>query len=247
MDLAGAGLICVLFLAYQFYGTTERYEADFTTLLLLGALAAWLALSVDARGRWRWLVRTGGGLLAAWGCVTGLAISFIGSNNLLATTLPGAWATLEDFGAPVSVAIATVAGRPVLAELSAPNSGHVSNLSFTSLSVGTPSFWLSSSGQANLTIVSPGARNATLLVSVLPGAARGAHASLWVVLTNPEHWHHTYLLPSRGGVARIPVPLSIGVNRLVLSPLASAIKLRDRATPSTQPLLVVRSLALSAA
>jgi hypothetical protein len=246
MVLAGAGLLCVLFLVYQFYGTTERYEADFTTLLLLGALAAWLALSEEARGRRRWLVRTGGGLLAAWGCVIGLAISFTGSGNLLAIALPSAWATLENIGAPVSAAITAIAGHPVLAEVSAPNLSPVSHVSYTSLSVGTAPFWLSPGEQADLTIVSPDVRQAALLASVLPGAALGARGSLWAVLTNPGHWSHDYLLPTRGGVVRIPVPLSIGVNRLVLSPLASAIKLRNPATPSTQPLLVVRNLALRA-
>lgn len=247
LALAGAGLVCLLFLAYQFYGTTERYEADFTTLLLFGALAAWLALAKGTRGRRRWLVRRGGGVLAVWGCLTGLAISFIGSANLLATTLPGAWATLENIGAPVSTAIAVAAGHPVLAEVSAPNVEPVAPASFTSLSAGTAPFSLSSGGQANLTIVSPGSRVATLLVSARPGAALRPGASLWVVLTNPEHWQRTYRLPSGGGVARIPVPLSIGVNRLVLSPLAGAIELRGPAAPSTRALLVVRNLALSAA
>jgi hypothetical protein len=243
--LAGAGLACVLFLVYQFYGTTERYEADFTTLLLLGALAAWLALSEEARGRRRWLVRTGGGLLAAWGCLIGLAIGFTGSSNLLATALPSAWATLENIGAPVSTAIATIAGRPVLAEVSAPHLSPISHVSYTSLSVGTAPFWLSAGEQADLTIVSPDVRGAALLASVAPGAALGAGGSLWAVLTNPGHSSHSYLLPPRGGVVRIPVRLSIGVNRLVFSPLASAIKLRNPTTPSTRPLLVVSDLSLA--
>jgi hypothetical protein len=245
LALAGAGLICLLFLAYQFYGTAERYETDFITLLLFGALAAWLALSKETRGRRRRLVRTGGSVLAVWGCLTGLAISFIGSANLLAITLPTAWVTLENVSMPLSTAITEVAGRPVLAEVSAPGFIPRSNISFTSLSVGTAPFTLSPSGQANLTIVSPGSRSATLVVSMLPGAALGAGASLWVVLTNPERWRHTYPLPARGGVARIPVQLGIGLNRLVLSPLAGAIRLRGRAAPSTQPLLVVRNLALA--
>jgi hypothetical protein len=244
--LAGAGLLCVLFLSYQVYGTTERYEADFMTPLLLGALAAWLALSEGARGRLRRLVRAGGGLLAAWGCVIGLAISFTGSENLLASGLPGAWATLENIGAPASTAIAAIAGRPVLAEVSAPNLAAISSVSYTSLaSSRTAPFGLSAGQQADLTIVSPAVRQAALRASVAPGAALGAKGSLWAVLTNPGHWSHNYLLPSGGGVVYIPVPLSIGVNRLVLSPLASTIKLSNPATPSAQPLLVVRTLALS--
>ncbi len=244
--LAGAGLVCVLFLVYQFYGATERYEADFTTLLLFGALAAWLALSEEARGGWRRLVRTGGGLLAAWGCATGLAISFIGSENLLARGIPGAWAMLEDIGAPVSIAIAAIAGHPVLGEVSAPNRARITHVSFTSLSSGTAPFWLSTGDQADLAIVSPDNGGTVLRASVAPGAALGAGASLWLVLTNTGHRSHSYRLPPGGGVVRIPVPLRIGVNRFVLSPLASSIKLRTPASPSTQPLLLVKNLALGA-
>lgn len=246
LALAGAGVACLLFLVYEFYSTTERYETDFTTLLLLGALAAWLALSEDAHGRRRRLVRTGGGLLAAWGCATGFAISFIGSENALSRSLPGAWAMLEDIGAPVSTAIATIAGRPVLAEVTAPNLPPITHVSFTSLSVGTAPFWLSAADQADLTIVSPDNGGAALRADVVPGAALGARASLWVVLTNTGHWSYSHRVPPGGGVVRIPVSLRIGLNRFVLSPLASTIKLRSPAAPSTQPLLVVRDLALSA-
>jgi hypothetical protein len=247
LALAGAGVVCLLFFVYEFYSTSERYETDFMTLLLLGALAAWLALSEEARGPRRWLVRTVGGLLAAWGCITGFAISFIGSENVLSRGLPGAWATLEDIGAPVSAAIATIAGRPVLAEVTAPNLAPITHVSFTSLSVGTAPFWLSAADQADLTIVSPDEGRAGLLVSAVPGAALGARALLWVVLTNTGHWSYSYRLPPGGGVVRIPVSLRIGVNRFVLSPLASAITLQSPVVPSTQPLLVVRHLALSAA
>ena len=46
--LAGAGAFALLFLSYEFYATTERYEVDCAPLFLLGALAAWLALAVQA-------------------------------------------------------------------------------------------------------------------------------------------------------------------------------------------------------
>jgi len=73
LTMAGAGAGIVLFLTYKLPATSERYAIDFSTLLLFGALAAWLALSAAAGGRRRWLVRAGGGALVAWGCLAGFA------------------------------------------------------------------------------------------------------------------------------------------------------------------------------
>ena len=108
--MAGAGTVCMVFLSYEFYISTERYEADYMTLLLFGALAAWLAVSNVTHGRVRWLVRTGGGILAVWSCMTGMASSY----QEIAKD-PGTWRTLVDLGAPLSTAIATVAGHPIIA------------------------------------------------------------------------------------------------------------------------------------
>jgi hypothetical protein len=121
LTLVGAGIACMLFLSYVFFSTTERYEVDFTTLLLLGALAGWLALSSHTRGWRRRGVRIAGGLLATWGCVAGLAISFTGYYNLLALEHPGTWKTLQDITSPISKAITTVEGHPVREEPSGAN------------------------------------------------------------------------------------------------------------------------------
>jgi hypothetical protein len=243
--LAGAGVACMLFLAYQFYSTTERYAVDFTTLFLLGAVAAWLALSAQARGRWRWLVRASGSLLVIWGCAAGLAISFTGIENLLARSLPGVWTTLQSIGAPISTAIVTIAGRPVLAEVSSPNLSPSAHVRYAALSTNAAAFWLSPGEQADLTIVSPEVSEAALRAKVMPGPALGRGASLWVVIGGVGHTTSSHLLPARGGVVRIPVPLSLGVNRLALSPLASALEPAGLSAPSAQPLLEVTDLSLA--
>jgi hypothetical protein len=241
--LAAAGLICLLFFTYQFYATTERYEVDFTTPLLLGALAAWLALCRERRRRR--LTRICGCTLIVWGCATGLAISFTGTENLLATTLPGSWTTFENIGAPVSTAIVAIAGHPVLAEVSAPNLAPFSDVRYTSLSDGLASFWLSPTDQADLTIVSPDFREATLVARVLPGPALRAGASLWAVISTQKHVSYSYRLPAGGGVLRMPIKLDIGVNRLVLSSLASALRLGNPGAPNAQPLVEIKNLSLA--
>lgn len=243
LTMAVAGIACLLFLVYEVFGTTERYEVDFTTLLLFGALAAWLALSKETRGRRRWLVRKGGGVLVAWGCLSGLAISFTGAYNWFALGLPGVWATLENVGTPVSMVIATVAGHPVLGEVSAPHP-QSGTTRYPGLSAGIPAFWLGVGDHADLTIASPGARTAALRADVAPGSALAAGAALWAVVGERGHVSHSYRLPVGGGVVHIPVLLGPGVNQLVLSPLASAIRVSDRGTPSARPLLVVSGLSL---
>ena len=243
-----AGVAGLLFLSFEFFGTTQRYEVDFAPLFLIAAIAAWLALSDAARGARRRLVRVGGAILIVWGCITGLAISFTGYYNGLAASHPGTWHFLEDLGSPVSTAIAIVAGRPVLADVSSPNLVQVSAVRYTSLGAGVTGFSLGAADQATLTIVSPDSRRAALVVTAMRGPAIGRHASLEVVLRGPGRESHAYAIrAARTDVPlRLPVQLGRGLNRIVLSPLASASKQPGPAAVVAQPLLVVPQLALSA-
>jgi hypothetical protein len=231
--LAGAGVACVLFLSYVFFSATERYEVDFTTLFLLGALAAWLTLAKDARGWRRRLVRLGGGLLATWSCVAGLAISFTGYYYLLATTHPGTWRRLQDIGSPLSTAIAIVEGHPEMAEIYATH--------LPVLDVGE---------QADLTVVSPGTRTATLLARWFPAARSGKAIvrvpyAAAVLIRGPGHRSSMYRIRASGEVARIPIRLSTGLNRLTVVPLATLATGTTPAVPSSRQLLFVGKLSLT--
>ena len=144
----------VLLAAYEYFASTERYEVDFATLFLLGGpcgVAVTVHGTAESRRR---LLRVGGGLLAAWGCAIGLASSFFGYGNLLATEHPGTWRTLEDIGSPLSTAIAAVAGHPVIAA------------SFANVDTGLHVYLLGPGEEGGVTIVSPGARRATLVARV---------------------------------------------------------------------------------
>jgi hypothetical protein len=231
--LAAAGVACVLFLSFVFFSTTERYEVDFATLFLLGALASWLAISASTRGWRRRLARVGGGLLAIWGCVAGLAISFTGYYNLLASTHPGTWQTLEDVSSPISTAIVTVEGHPVLAETSEPNG--------SLLAVGQ---------QDRLIIVSPDARTTALLATWAQverngdALERAAYPSS-ILVRGPGHAHSIYRISPGSRASTIPVRLNTGLNRLALIPLASEIPGSSTRIPASQQLLLVESLSLA--
>jgi hypothetical protein len=214
--MAGAGVICMAAVSYEFYISTERYEADYMTLLLFGALAGWLALSSVTRGWRRRLLWTAGGLLAVWSCLTGMASSY----QEIAKD-PGTWRTLVNLCSPLSTSIAAAAGHPVLAEVHTPNVW--SNVpSYSNLGTEAIGFWLTAGDRVQMIIVSPDSREETLLANTFAGPALGAGASPEVRIEGPGHTGRIFKLPAGGGLAQMPVHLSRGVNRLVLAPVAGA-------------------------
>jgi hypothetical protein len=242
---AAAGVVVLLFLSYEFFTSTERYEADFAGVFLLAALAAWFALSTGAPGRRRTAIRVLGAVFAVWGCLTGLAISFTGYYELLRQEHPGTWTTLEDATSPISTAIAMAAGHPILARVEAPGLGQVSPVRLTTMGAGVVSFSLPAGSAANLTVVSPDRRIAAVLASVETGPAlpKGTALSLQVhdASPTPHDVSITY-----NGLVRIPVQLDRGVNRVVLTPVAGATTPATPAAIAAQPLLTVSSLTLAA-
>jgi hypothetical protein len=250
--LAGTGIATLLFVSYEFFATTERYEVDFSTLLLLGALATWLALSHGARGGLRRLVRFGGGMLAAWGCIAGIAISFVGYGNYLAINYPATWTSLENLGSPLSTAIAGIAGRPILADTATPNIVADSAEDYTDLGGGAASFYLASSEYVGITIVSPDTRTAALTGEISPGIEPYVGAGIQpgggasaVVIRGPGHALAAYRVPLGGRKFRFPVKLSPGVDHVEFRLLPRAVSLYRRLYPAGRPLLLVNDLLLA--
>ncbi len=238
--MEGVAVLVLLFLCYEFFGTTDRYEVDYTTLLLFGAVAAWLALASATRGRRRRLVRWGGGLLAVWSCLTGVAIGF---QSLQQNT--GTSRTLADLGSPVSSAIASLVGHPVLAEVDAT---HVisDSPSYGNLGTEATGFWLGVGDQAQLTIVSPDSRDVELAADVSAGPELRVGAQLGARVRGPGRTTRSYQLPTRGSSVEIPVHVSRGLNRIVLSPIASESSVvRAESQPEAQVLMAVTDLHLA--
>jgi hypothetical protein len=245
--LIAAGALSLIFLSYEFFGTTQRYEVDFAPLLLLVALAMWLVHSVRAQGVGRRLVRVGGAVLVVWGCLTGLAISFTGYYDALAVGHKGTWTFLEDAGSPISTAIAIVAGRPVLAEVSAPNLAQVSPVKYTTLGAGVRAFSLGVADEAEITIVSPDGRDAALVVSNVPGPGLPRRSRLAMVVSGPGGQRSSTRIErsANGSVVRVRVDLGRGLNRFVLRPVVNSGTHRSRANAPQQPVLTVTRLTLS--
>ncbi|HMD57225.1 MAG TPA: hypothetical protein VKG82_07120 [Solirubrobacteraceae bacterium] len=243
---AGAGLFGLLFLSYEFFSSTERYEVDFAALFLFAGIAAWFALASGAPGRGRSTVRVAGAVLALWGCLTGLAISFTGYYDLLRATHPGTYRTLEDVTSPISTAIAMLAGRPILARVEAPNLAQVSAVRLTSVGAGVESFALPTGTTAQLTIISPDDREAGIVATMAPGGELRSGASLSVRITDGSGRRSDYPIDG-AGLQRLPVHLTMGLNRLILAPVASATNPPSPSVPAAQQLLFVQGLSLAAA
>jgi hypothetical protein len=211
LTMAGAGLVCLVFLAFEFYTSTERYEADYMTLLLFGALAAWLALSVATRGRRRLAIRAGGTLLALWSCLAGLGMTYQEIEKH-----PSSWRPLVDLGSPLSTLIASVAGHPVLSEVFTPNTLREPP-SYANLGTEVVSFYLTAKDQADVTIVSPDRRREALAATTSSGPALKGATFTNIRVTGPGHASRVMRLPLDGRRVSIPVQLERGVNQLVLS------------------------------
>jgi hypothetical protein len=244
LTMAGTGAAIMVLLSYQVFTTTERYEVDYTTLLMFGALAVWMILSTHTQIRGRRSIRVGGAFLALLSCVAGLAIGF---HNLQAHG--GTWRTLVHLGSPVSTAIATAAGHPILAEVYTPNPREAPPESYDSLGTSASGFWLTARNRADLTIVSPDSRDAALAAVVRAGPAARAGAPIEIYVNGPGRSSHRYQMPAGEREAQFPVHLTGGVNELSISPRApghgrlSADPLR-RPEPESQGLLTVLDLHL---
>jgi hypothetical protein len=242
-----AGVLALLFLSYEFFGTTERYEADFAAVFLLTAIAGWFALSSGAPSWRRRAIRLLGAALAAWGCFTGIAISFAGygGNASLQATHPGTFRSLENATSPISTAIAAVVGHPVLARVEAPELSQVSPLSLTTIGAGIESFALVPGYPATLTIVSPDRRTAAIVANIEIGRTLGPGATLSLSIHDASSRLHEFRV-LHNGVTRLPVELNRGLNRVTLTPGATAVNPPNPTLAADNVVLVVRSLTLAA-
>ena len=241
--MVGAGALALLFFAYEFFGTTQRYEVDFAPVFLIGALTAWLTLATTAAGARRRLLRIGGAVLIAWGALAGLAVSFTGYYNPLPTTHPETWENLENAGSPVSTAIAMTAGRPILATVKAPNLSRLTPITYSSLGAGVNAFALAGTDTAELTIVSPSERDAGLVLVTQPGPALPTGAAVHLTVRGPGDERVTYRL--QPGSARLPLRLQRGLNRLSLDVRESAARRADPADPAANIVVTVNPLTLA--
>ena len=180
--LTALGLCVVAGLSYGLFSTTERYEVDFATLLLLPALLLWVILLArfSARTTARRFVATLGAVCVFLGAAQGVAFGLTGYYDLLRIEHPALFNSLEDLTSPLATLATMIGGNAVIARVDpgpvAVSSPHQNYFSFTE---GGSSAYLGTY-PITLTIIAPGSRRMDVTAGLLAGVGAPALSKLAV-------------------------------------------------------------------
>ena len=209
------GLAIVTLVSWALFGTTERYEVDFVSLLLIPAFLIWALLVSRTRpktaARRIWAVV--GVVLTIIGAAIGTAISITGYYDLLRTEHPAIFNALEDATAPLAAVATTIGGKPQIARIDdgpLPVTPANGNPGFTE---DHASAWLGSI-PLSLTVLSPDDRKTAMFVTVTPGP--GAPPLSSVAISAMSHGRSA-IVPLIGKRVRLSVSLRWGLNRVRLA------------------------------
>jgi hypothetical protein len=214
--LAVLGLAVATLVSFAIFGTTERYEVDFVTFLLIPAFLVWAMLLARARPgtavRRIWAIV--GVVLTLMGAGVGTAISFTGYENRLYGLHPAIFSALEDVTGPFATVATMIGGNPQIARI---DDGP---LPVTTAS-GTIGF---SEDHANavlgnvpmtLTVLSPDDRRTSLFATLTPGPGVPSSEPAVVFIVSSDG--RTAITRLTGSRIRLPVSLHWGLNRIHLT------------------------------
>jgi hypothetical protein len=213
--LALLGLIIVTLVSWALFGTTERYEVDFVSLLLIPAFLIWAMLMARARpktaARRIWAIV--GVALTLFGAAIGTAISFTGYYDYLRLEHPGTFNALEDVTAPFATVGTMIGGKPQIARID-DGPLPVTPAAWTSgFSQDHASAWLGSI-PLSLTVLSPGSRRTAIFATVTPGPGAPPLSSVAIRVSGRGQRAIVPLIARR---VRLPVSLHWGLNRVQLT------------------------------
>jgi hypothetical protein len=215
--LAILGFLIVALVSWALFGTTERYEVDFVSLLLIPAFLVWAMILARVRpktaARRIWAVV--GVVLTLIGAVIGTAISFTGYEDLLRTGHPAVFDALEDATAPVATVATMIFGdQPRIARVDDGALAVSAAAGTSGLTEDHASAYLGS-GPLSISILSPGDRRVALVTTVTPGP--GAPRRLSSVAIRASSNGRSAIVPLIGSGVRLPVSLHWGLNRVRLT------------------------------
>jgi hypothetical protein len=213
--LAILGLAVATLVSFAIFGTTERYEVDFVTFLLIPAFLVWAMLLARARpgtaARRIWAVV--GVVLTLIGAGVGTALSFSGYENRLYTMHPAIFSALEDVTGPFVTVATMVGGNPQIARI---DDGPLP-VTTASGAVGFSEDHASAAlGNVlmTITVLSPDNRRTSLFATVTPGPGVPSSPPAVVIVSSDGRPAITRLT---GGRIRLPVSLHWGLNRVHLT------------------------------
>jgi hypothetical protein len=212
--LAILGLAIVVLVSWALFGTTERYEVDFVSFLLLPAFLVWAMLVARSRpktaARRFWAVA--GVVLTLIGVAIGTAISFTGYYDYLRIEHPGTFDTLEDVTSPFATVATIIGGKPQIARID-DGLAITPGVGASRFSEDHASAWLGTTPMT-LSVLSPGDRQSAIYVTVSPGPGTSRLSSHAIRVSSPGR---VAVVPLSRGTVRLPVSLHWGLNRVHLA------------------------------
>ncbi len=214
---AAAGMVALgtsilVALAYGIFGTTQRYEVDFVSLLLIPALLVWAVLLAryPRRAIGRRMIASVGVAFIAFGAFIGTAVSTTGYLNLLDVEHPTVFQALEDLTSPLVTVATMISGTPEIVRVDSPA---LATAGYTSLNGSGAGVWLGAY-PALVGIVSPGNRRVWLVTPVARGPGAPPVAKLDIIVSGAGA---PYMVRLTAGTARLPLRLHLGLNRFDLT------------------------------
>ncbi len=208
------GLLIVTLVSWALFATTERYEVDFVSFLLIPAFLVWAMILARARPRTaaRRIWAVVGVVLTLIGAAIGTAISFTGYSDLLRAAHPAIFDTMEEVTAPVATVATMIGGKPQIARIDdgpLPVTPAGGNIGF---SEDHASAWLGSV-PLSLSVLSPDDRRTAFFVTATPGPGAPPLSSVAIRASSDGR---SAIVPLVGKAARLPVSLHWGLNRVRL-------------------------------
>ncbi len=213
--LAILGLLIVTLVSWALFGTTERYEVDFVSLLLIPAFLIWAVLLARTRPKTtvRRIWAVAGVVLTLIGVAIGTAISFTGYYDYLRLAHPATFNAVEDVTAPLATVGTMIGGKPQIARID-DGPLAVTPAAWTSgFSQDHASAWLGSTPMS-LTVLSPGSRRTAIFATLTPGPGAPRLSSLAISVSSRGQ---PAIVPLIGRRVRLPVSLHWGLNRVRLA------------------------------
>jgi hypothetical protein len=215
-SLASLGLLIVILVSYALWGTTQRYEVDFATFLLIAAFLVWALLLARCRPRSvaRRLVAVAGIVMTVFGAAVGIAVSFTGYYNTLATAHPGTFRALEDVTSPLATLVTMVTGQADIVRVDGPSPVGLPPPGYGDFGESGASTWLGA-GPVTITVVSPNAERLGLRAAAIRGPQAEGRGAALVVVRSPGQ--RAILIPVNTGNVTLPISLNWGLNRIQLN------------------------------
>lgn len=219
--LAGLGLLLALLTSFSLWATTERYETDFASLLVLAGLLSWFAWVQEAGNRHlRRAIAIVGALLVSWGAFVGVAISMVGYASVPVLTTPNGalqtFRTMEGATAPLPLLASKLAGHPFLTSVRTGEVFHGDPaINYATFSGGRPSFVV---GAEPVAVRIASNRNQTVeLTGTISRPPGPPHATVYLVARSSRGVVERVIPPGPAQKQRLPIGIDEGLKEVTLS------------------------------